>query len=270
MNPSSPKPSAGDRSQIPPGQSSRFHGHQLLLQAVAERDVERAVLLAQRCVHRYGMSTLESLFCPANGSHEGDAEGLAWLLPLLKQPASASDPTAPEQKALFPDQPLTMFGSDEGPKEGTPVSPSTLDEVFAPLEIAFPPLPSIAGELPSAEEPVISGPVSFSLSVEALDAPEPPPEVSPIPLPPEDIPLSPEDIAPSAEEPMGYEEGEAAPVPAFHSEASADISSPPRRVRGPERARAPEQRRGSFPPPPISEALKPWLSWLHGPEMFDP
>jgi hypothetical protein len=99
-----------------------------LVEAIQERDVPRAIQLAERCVHRYGMDTLETLMERAGGGGANPDAVRSWLLPLLAQPAVAS-PSLPVPSPLSP-------------------APVALDEAFAPLEVAFPPLTSSLEELP--------------------------------------------------------------------------------------------------------------------------
>jgi hypothetical protein len=183
-----------------------------LLEAIQQRDAPRAMQLAERCVHRYGMHTLESVMERAEGLG-GDAEAVrSWLLPLLVKPSAVSLPTSLPSPASMP-------------------APVALDDAFAPLEVAFPPLSPSPGDLQPKEVPPHPLPEPPSLSGTDLEEP----------LPGDDL-----------------EERTAAPMPTFEVEGqSSGSSSPPRRTRN-------HDRRGQGSPAPISPALAPWLVWLPG------
>lgn len=277
----------------------------LLLEAIQQRDASRAIVLAQRCVHRQGMATLERLLDQAAAAEGQDGEARTWLLHLLSQgvPPSEAPPSPPEPLSPSP-HPLAMESqpsqlpdteapstdqvdpdprsiqtappaSASGPVAASvaaPLSPSApdpafataaLDQAFAPLEIAFPPLPQIdrresLGPAPAKLDPV--PPPSFSVSeakesrsslvaapleekgevrAEALQGPEP---VSDDPRPLLD------DLEAGAA---------AAPVPSFH------VDSPI--------AREPVSLTSSLLPDPAAEApppgrnvLESWRAWLPG------
>lgn len=137
-----------------------------------------------------------------------------------------------------------------------------LDEAFAPLEIAFPPLTGGVGETfpvdhpsrpspsphapsapPAASVPSASGPLAEEAGASSF----------PIQNIQEDIPS---DGGPLFDPDLG--EREAAPIPTFDSGAAA--AGPPPSPRKPRKV----GRREPLPPPPISPALKPWLVWLPG------
>ena len=108
---------------MPPELSPSLPGWQeALVEAIHERDAPRATQLAERCVHRYGMDTLNALMERAGGSENTLDAVRSWLLPLLAQPAVAAQ--SPSLPAPSP----------------SPPAPAALDEAFAPLEVAFPPL----------------------------------------------------------------------------------------------------------------------------------
>ena len=216
-----------------------------LLEAIQQRDAPRAIQLAQRCVHRYGMQTLESLLEGVQGEEDNPERARDWLLPLLHQPSAAlqpsSDPPPPSPRRL----------------EGAPMG---LDEAFAPLEIAFPPLTGRVGETLPDDYPTRPSP-----SPHPPSAPSAPSAIGPVveeagassfPLqnihgegmPPHGGPLFDPDLG----------EREAAPIPTFDLGAASAGPPPspskPRKVSG----------REPLSPPPISPALKPWLVWLPG------
>lgn len=256
MSPSDSKPSLPDWQE-------------LLVEAIQLRDADRAVMLAQRCVHRYGMPTLEALLERVRGvgGQAPDGEARAWLLPLLSRSSLPLDPSP------IPEVPLAVYPQEQGP---SPLS-AKLDEAFAPLEIAFPPLPmgALEGSLavePQAQPLSVPPPshVLFSggLSGEANNLTGPCQETSEAPPEQAGDPEQPGD-APTVLEEKEHQEGfplleqeiaeeEAAPVPTF------ELKDPPPRQRSSRKVRHGE-RRGTMPPPPISPALEPWLAWLPGP-----
>lgn len=185
-----------------------------LVEAIQDRDAARAIQLAERCVHRYGMHTLESVMERAEGLGEGPGAVRSWLLPLLSQPAVAP-PSPPPLSSPSPLPPASVG----------------LDEAFAPLEVAFPPLPSPLEDLRSNNRPPQALPDPPSLSGTGFDEPF----------------LS--DV---------MEERAAAPVPTFEAEGPSTGSSPPSR-----RSRT-DTPRDRHSPAPISPALEPWLVWLPG------
>lgn len=154
MNASPFSASPGDGGGAPPDPQHLMPDWQeALVEAIQQRDSSRAMQLAERCVHRYGMHTLETVIDRAEGLG-GDVEHVrSWLLPLLAQPA-----VAPLPPSLPSPSPL-------------PPAPVGLDEAFAPLEVAFPPLS------PSLEDPRPNdGPIQTlsdppSLPATALDEP---------------------------------------------------------------------------------------------------
>jgi len=253
---------------------------ELLVEAIQQRDADRAVMLAQRCVHRYGMPTLEALLERANraGADVPDGDARTWLLPLLVQPSLAPDPSpAPEVPSEVPLQ-----------EQAPPPLSAKLDEAFGPLEIAFPPLPMSVVEAPPAVDSQVqplalpsppSGAFSGGLSGESSKMRVPSEERSDEPSEERsDEPSEKAGAAPKAqaagEAPSALEAGasqigfplveedlaeeEAAPVPTF------ELQDPPPRQPSPRKVRHGE-RRGTIPPAPISPALEPWLAWLPGP-----
>jgi len=232
---------------------------ELLVEAIQQRDAERAVILAQRCVHRYGMPTLEVLLERANGVGADVPDGPArtWLLPLLSQPSLAPDPSP---------TPVVHLQEQLPP----PLS-AKLDEAFAPLEIAFPPLPMSGVEAPPSVEsqvqplavPSLSSGFSGGFSGEGITSlmavseetsEDPSEEVGEAQSALEG--WEPQTGFPSLEQDL--DEEEAAPVPTFELQDSRPGQPSPRKVRHGE-------RRGTIPPAPISPALEPWLAWLPGP-----
>jgi len=230
------------------------------VEAIQQRDARRAVILAQRCVHRYGMPTLEVLLERANGVGADAPDGSArtWLLPLLSQPSLAPDPSPTPE--VHPQEQLP------------PPLSAKLDEAFAPLEIAFPPLPMSRVEVPPAVESQVqplavpslsSGGFSGGLSGEGITS---------LMAFSEETSEDPSEKAGEAQTALeGWEpqtgfpsleqdldEEEAAPVPTF------ELQDPPPRQPSPRKVRHGE-RRGTIPPAPISPALEPWLAWLPGP-----
>ena len=214
MNPSPFSASSGDGGGTPPDSSHLVPDwQQALVEAIQQRDAPRAIQLAERCVHRYGMHTLESVMDRAE-ELGGDAEAVrSWLLPLLAQPAVAQlPPSLPSPSPL-------------------PLAPVGLDEAFAPLEVAFPPLTT------SLEDPLPNDGLIHPLP----DSPSLPGTTSDEPFPGE-----------------AMEERAAAPVPNFEVEGlSSGSILPLRRSRN-------DDRRGHVSPAPISPALEPWLVWLPG------
>lgn len=242
------------------------------MEAIQQQDPHRAVILAQRCVHRHGMPTLEALLERANASAVGGSQGDArtWLLPLLTQP-----PPTPDSSESH-----TLPLEEHGP---APLS-AKLDEAFAPLEIAFPPLPIIGEVAPEAEGPsaqalVHSDPMSAvrleeairltDLSLEKLEVPSQEPGQTQTAEEAEGDQIGKDLLESQTGQVAGdvnegfqlvgadLAEKEAAPVPTFQ------LEDPPLRQRSTRKDRHPE-RRGSIPPAPISPALEPWLAWLPG------
>lgn len=196
-------------------------------------------MLAQRCVHRYGIGVLETLLESVSPPEGDDSDAQSWLLPLLLQP-----PPLPPTKA--PPSPAPSIAAEVN-----------LDEAFAPLEIAFPPLPT-AVEDPT---PRLDDLQSAHLESEHPQA-YPPPMLS---LAGTEEPLSPQPDDPPDEwrsESVSAlqaspEPSEAAPIPRFEGDGVSDQRSfalPKGRRQG---------KRAFSRPAPISPALEPWISWLH-------
>ncbi|MEB3335532.1 MAG: hypothetical protein VKP70_11180 [Cyanobacteriota bacterium] len=160
----------------------------LLLDALQRRDAARAVVLAQRCVHRQGMATLDALLERADGSAGQEGEARAWLSLLLKEGSPSSQgspsskgsprvespgtldspvsvgaapayapPQAPPHSPEAPPHPPegpppleSLPSQAKTPPAGPPPPTQALDQAFAPLEIAFPPLPNL--DAPSERE----------------------------------------------------------------------------------------------------------------------
>lgn len=215
MNPSLSSASSGDDGGTPPELYPPLPDWQeALVEAIQKRDDAQARQLAERCVHRYGMDTLDSLMARAGGGQDTPEAVRSWLLPLLAQPAVAQPPSLPAPSPL-------------------PPAPVALDEAFAPLEVAFPPL---------------------------TPSPAPPPNDAPSRPSPDPLPLPGNGV----EDPFPMEVLEqraAAPVPTFESEGHSGGSLPPPPSR---RVRNDDRRSRDLTPPPISPALEPWLVWLPG------
>lgn len=261
---------------------------ELLLEAIQQRDEPRAVVLAQRCVHRYGMNALATLLESADRGQGQDGDFRAWLLPLLTQSTPQSEaspnppgPTQPQQPTFQPleSQPPTPQPTVE--ERPPSLAPAALDEAFAPLEIAFPPLPPVGAPMPerhgpqrpvvetsvSAAAPEVSGPVTPSLSEEQAEdkwgAEDPKPELT-FEAAAEDgqtdadeAPAHVDAVVEAPNPPDGDEEVVAAPQPTFQLNEASDRLPSTRRSRHLE-------RRVSNRPAPIPPALEPWLVWLPG------
>lgn len=292
----SPRPS-GDRDVSRSGSSrpSLPDWQQTLLEAIQQRDAPKAILLAQRCVHRFGMSTLEAVLeradSPDGPTVDGQPEDArSWLIPLLIPSSSVPDPPPPAVQAAPAAEALPSNTSDQtvdghpqvaypapggSVEQETAPPPATLDEAFAPLEIAFPPLPSAGAVSPKPSDhpppapPALTFPRALHSSL-AIDGHSE--EVSGLELQSHErlvedykawtvLESEPEDFAlPDSGFPFeeAFEEGEAAPVPAFQSGLPTGGPPPTRRAR-------PSERKGTIPPAPISPALERWLAWLPGP-----
>jgi len=122
-----------------------------LVEAIQHRDAPRAIQLAERCVHRYGMPTLDEVMKRAEGLGEDSGAVRSWLLPLLSHPAVA--PPAPSLPSPLPPAPVG------------------LDEAFAPLDVAFPPLSSSSPEDPPNNSLPQALPDPPSLSGTGFDEP---------------------------------------------------------------------------------------------------
>lgn len=212
MNSSPFTDSSGDGLGTPPDSPHTvLDGDEALLEAIKNQDAPRAMQLAERYVHRYGMDALELVMQRAD-AHGADCEAVrSWLLPLLAKPSSAPLPSS--------------LPSSDLP------SPVALDEAFAPLEVAFPPLPTSVGD------------------------------PHPNNVPPQAFPDPPSLSGPDFNEPFPLEDLEnraAAPVPTFEMEGQSSGPPPP-----PRRSRK-DVKRGHHSPAPISPALARWLVWLPG------
>jgi len=178
----------------------------LLLDAIQQRDAPRAVVLAQRCVHRHGMSTLETLLvrADADAAAAKDGEARSWLFHLLKQglPGEVSLPSAADL--------------EEGcnPPPASPLKrPASLN--LDQAEIPFPPSPGLKqapeGESAFAPDPGPTTPVD----------PAPAKPVDPA----EDCP---EARSPSEEATLDLEplSGVEAPEPVQQDEVASPFSAP--------------------------------------------
>jgi hypothetical protein len=210
-----------------------------LLEAVQQRDVPVATMLAQRCVHRYGIGVLESLLESVSPPEGDDSDARAWLLSLLLQPPPLQPSTPPPTPA---------------PSVAAEVN---LDEAFAPLEIAFPPLPT------AVEDPT---PRLDELQTAQLESEhpqtDPPPLVSLagteelLSLLHDDPPDEWRSESVSALQ-VSPEPSDAAPIPRFDGDGVSEQRSfalPKERRHG---------KRAFSRPAPISPDLEPWVSWLH-------
>jgi len=128
-------------------------GQEALVEAIQQQDALRAVQLAERYVHRYGMDALELLMQRAD-AHGADGEPVrSWLLPLLAKPSGAPLPSS--------------LPSSDLP------APVALDEAFAPLEVAFPPRPTPVGDPHPNNVPPQTFPDPPTLSGPGFDEPFP-------------------------------------------------------------------------------------------------
>jgi len=282
----------------PTPQPSTPDWRDLLLTAIQQRDASRALPLAQRCVHRYGMHTLETLMEQASGGDGPEGDPRSWLLPLLSKSSPSAAPAQPlavpappvEQARLpvEPAQPPVEAPLPETPaKEIVPPPRSrALDEAFAPLEIAFAPLPSplprdrtvgLPQEPPTA---LVASPLEEWAGFRVQDGDGAIPR-DPAPIPQEFRP----------EEPPGPPESFASEPDSSEPDASTPFLSDPFAVEGfredslEEGAAAPvptflgeeplaqhapspkprsSGRREKRSPAPISRAMEPWLVWLPG------
>ncbi len=166
----------------------------------------------------------------------------------------------PPSPAAFAPEPARRV-SQASAREGTSressfasVSPA-LDQAFAPLEIAFPPLPSPLAPTPSTAPAVVPAP---SAPPEAGDpeASVGPPAPAPSPTADPTIERTP-DQQPLLED---FPAGAAAPVPSFHVDSPPEKESLDRRKR-----RQPDRPGDRQAPPGASKALDAWRSWLPGP-----
>lgn len=252
----------------PVSQPSPTDWQALLLEAIQQRDASQAVALAQRYVHRYGMKALDTLLEKARGEHGQDGDARDWLLPLLTHPFPQRDtlpipPATADADCSTRQSPATQ-ASTSSPSVEKPQPPSppviSLDEVFAPLEIAFPPLSEAGFE---AEQVVVhQEPLQRAVN-SGGDAAEAGGDQEPVQAMVQVTPASDEQLAePPADDPSPLESLEvavAAPVPAFQLEVSTQRQPPAQRARHSEGS----ERRGSRRPAPISPALAPWLAWLN-------
>lgn len=198
-------------------------------------------MLAQRCVHRYGIDVLESLLESVSPPEGDDSEARAWLVPLLLQPPPFQATTPPPSAA---------------PSIAAEVN---LDEVFAPLEIAFPPLTSVVGD----PTPNLGELQSAQLESEHLQV-DPSPLVSfagseePLSLQPDEWRSESVSALQTSPEPSeAADPSEAAPIPRFEGDGASDQRSfalPKERRQG---------KRAFSRPAPVSPALERWISWLH-------
>ncbi len=232
-SPSSPSSGEPDHPKLTESEPSDWRAD--LLDAVQQRDAPRAIILAQRCVHRYGIDVLESLL-ESVSSPEGDgSDARVWLLPLLLQPTP-----------LQPSIPPPSIAAE-----------ANLDAAFAPLEIAFPPLPSVV------EDPIqkLGEVQSSQLESEHLQT-VPPPFVSLAGTQPDDPPdewrsESMSALQASPEPSEAADPSIAAPIPRFEGDGVSDQRS----FALPKERR--QAKRAFSRPAPISPALQPWISWLH-------
>ena len=181
---------------------------------------------------------------------------------------------APAEKVAFADETFSVAESVSVQGAAVSVDPSlahgaaapvsasvsaALDLAFAPLEIAFPPLPPPAPEQREASEP----PAAPTFGEEGsspffTDIREPsPPEGG---LDPANSPASDGEILLPVERERlldPFEAGTAAPVPRFQ------VDDPPERESRPSRKkRQPDEPKDS--PAPVAKALEAWRAWLPG------
>jgi hypothetical protein len=333
-------------SPLPSPQTTPVDWQAPLLEAIHQRDVQKARFLAQRSVHRHGMQALETLLDRANVAKGSDGDDRTWLLLLLRQdqpePAALQPESAASQPEPAPSQPepapaisaaaaeqsgqeresaLLEWGPepvreldsgsmleadpisahltqpdggqnpvqpDEGsadctipsfaepfPSSPSPTSPtasSVLDQAFAPLEIAFPPLPS-ADRKNSVTAPAITAapsrpslgdgdPIAFN-ALEEEDNKKKEEEGG---GPSEALAFSqfstaPSERGPELDHPSLIDDfapnGVAAPVPNFQVEGSSTaepLSRPP----------SPHLESTTEVAPSASPTLAGWRAWLPG------
>ncbi|MFN5465148.1 MAG: hypothetical protein ACK40D_03135 [Cyanobacteriota bacterium] len=239
----------------------------LLLEAIQQRDAPQAILLAQRYVHRYGMKALDTLLEKVKGESGQDGDARDWLLPLLIHPFPQQEPLPMPGETAEADCSHLEFPATQASTHPLPVEelqpPSrpaiSLDEVFAPLEIAFPPLPEaglepeqvLAHQEPLAVAVSPGGPLAHGGSDQ-----EPDQAIVQANLGEDQDPAEPVDDPSPLD---SLEVAVAAPVPAFQLEEPTPRQPPAHRARHSESS----ERRASRRPAPISPALAPWLAWLN-------
>lgn len=250
---------------LPTSKQTHAYWQRELLEAIRQRDAFEAAKLSQRCVHRYGMNTLEELLEQLSEEQGEPPLARDWLLPLLESPLSSSSAVLqpslkePKENPQPPEfQPRPVVPSD-------PPASAKLDEAFAPLEIAFPPLPKAAettGE--EADESESSGSMSTGLrpiaspDEKAIHAEAPTSTPQPqgdgqevLDSPSHSLP------APSATDPLEAEIP--APIPIFQRGYSSEEADLSRKEDGR------SQWSQGIPPAPISPELAPWLVWIPKP-----
>jgi len=180
----------------------------------------------------------------------------------------ASPSSVPSPAAFSPEP--SPFASTASAREGSLVGASAsaaLDQAFAPLEIAFPPLPtptrSEATPPPAKPSPPLPAPfatpaftVPSAVTTPSArrDAGDAEARVAPAPA----LPVEPEqDHEPLLDD---FPAGAAAPVPTFHMHAPPESESLDRLKR--RQADVPEDRQA---PPRATKTLDAWRAWLPGP-----
>lgn len=226
-------------------QPSHPDWQELLLEAIRQRNTQQALVVAQRYVHRFGMNAFEALLDSVVRADNTNDDPRTWLVPLLMQPSTP--------RVGPPQPPAGQLSSHKAPDND---SAASLDAAFAPLEIAFPPLPAPALSVGASGMEAIS---HSQHPVEELKAP-----------------LAGLDLQPgeSLEATAGDE-----PVPASDESTPLQVSedteatSPPTiglddEKESPPYANKPREfeRRVGERPAPIPPELEPWLVWLHGPD----
>jgi hypothetical protein len=183
-------------------------------------------------------------------------------------PVTAAPPTAPAS-APQSSTPISAPLPSERPEARSNVSASAaLDQAFAPLEIAFPPLPSapaVSAPLQAPSAPELSSPLGGAEPEnpqESRESPANTPSFAPLDSgvgDDSDAVASRVDQASSQERLLeAFPTGQAAPVPTFQVDAFEDSASrPTRKPRQPERT-AQEKA-------PAPRTLDAWRAWLPGP-----
>lgn len=144
----------------------------LLLEAIHHRDAARAAALAKRCVHRYGMATLEALLDRADAAAGKEGEARDWLLLLLRQgpPDLNSPPLRPDLPpggSVPNPSPVERAAPSGDPPPGLGTPLQAVEGAPEPLSAAAPTPKSLAGIAPDpglASEAAPSNEGSFAVA----------------------------------------------------------------------------------------------------------
>ena len=144
----------------------------LLLEAIHHRDAARAAPLAQRCVHRYGMATLQALLERADAAAGKEGEARDWLLLLLKQGPPDLDsrpirPDLPPGESVPNPSPVERAAPAGDPPHGLGTPLQAVEGASESLSAAAPTPESIVGPAPdpgSASEAARSNDGSSSVA----------------------------------------------------------------------------------------------------------